>query len=143
MTRPALLCALCRVASRDPALSAAPGEARADLSAVPRLARALRAGRKTVKELADELQLDYGTLSPLLKRLAAAGFVERHRRREDERSVEITLTEEGQLLRTKAADIPQLIVDAYKLDADEFASLRNSLRELAESVTDNGPEARS
>jgi DNA-binding MarR family transcriptional regulator len=100
-------------------------------------------GATTVKELADELQLDYGTLSPLLKRLAAAGFVERHRRSEDERSVEITLTQQGKTLRRRAADIPQLIVDAYKLDAGDFAALRNSLRELAESVTDDGSEART
>src|SRR5215468_3445236 len=79
-------------------------------------------GATTVKELADELQLDYGTLSPLLKRLAAAGFVERHRRSEDERSVEITLTRQGKMLRRKAARIPQLIVDAYRLDADDFAA---------------------
>jgi len=98
-------------------------------------------GATTVKELADELQLDYGTLSPLLKRLAAAGFVERQRRSEDERSVEITLTQRGEMLKRKATDIPQLIVDAYKLDADEFASLRNSLRELAESVTGEDSEA--
>jgi DNA-binding MarR family transcriptional regulator len=98
-------------------------------------------GATTVKELADELQLDYGTLSPLLKRLATAGFVERHRRSEDERSVEITLTQRGKALKRKATDIPQLIVDAYKLDADDFASLRNSLRELAESVTGKDSEA--
>jgi YD repeat-containing protein len=95
----------------------------------------------TVKELADQLQLDYGTLSPLLKRLAAAGFVERQRRNEDERSVEITLTQRGKTLERKAADIPQLIVDAYKLDAHEFASLRNGLRDLAESVTGKDVEA--
>ena len=100
-------------------------------------------GATTVKELADELQLDYGTLSPLLKRLAAAGLVERHRRSEDERSVEITLTEQGKTLKRKAAGIPQLIVDAYKLDADEFAALRNSLRELAGSVTGEDSEARN
>ena len=100
-------------------------------------------GATTVKELANELHLDYGTLSPLLKRLAAAGLVERHRRSDDERSVEISLTQRGRMLKRKATDIPQLIVDAYKLDANDFASLRNSLRELAESVTDNGPEARS
>ena len=45
------------------------------------------------------------------------------------------------MLRTKAADIPQLIVDAYKLDADEFASLRNSLRELSEPVAGKDSEA--
>jgi DNA-binding MarR family transcriptional regulator len=96
----------------------------------------------TVKELADELQLDYGTLSPLLKRLAAAGLVERHRRSEDERSVEITLTQQGKTLKRKATDIPQQIVDAYKLNADDFAALRNSLRELAQSVASEDAEAR-
>jgi len=100
-------------------------------------------GATTVKELADELQLDYGTLSPLLKRLAAAGLVERHRRSEDERSVEITLTQQGKMLKRKATHIPQRIVDAYKLDADDFATLRKGLRELAESVTDNGSETRT
>jgi DNA-binding MarR family transcriptional regulator len=100
-------------------------------------------GATTVKELADELQLDYGTLSPLLKRLAAAGHVERHRRSEDERSVEITLTQRGKMLKRRATDIPQLIVDAYKLHADDFAALRNSLRQLAESVASNDSEART
>ena len=100
-------------------------------------------GATTVKELADHLQLDYGTLSPLLKRLASAGFVERHRRSEDERSVEITLTEQGKMLKKRATGIPQLIVDAYKLDQDDFAALRTTLRELAESVTGEDSEART
>ena len=91
-------------------------------------------GTTTVKGLADSLQLDYGTLSPLLKRLAAAGYVERRRRTDDERSVEITLTEAGHELKKQAGDIPQVIVDAYNLDADDFTSLRQTLRELAESV---------
>ena len=91
-------------------------------------------GTTTVKGLADALQLDYGTLSPLLKRLAAAGYVERRRRTDDERSVEITLTEAGRELKTQVGDIPQVIVDAYNLDADDFISLRTTLRELAESV---------
>jgi DNA-binding MarR family transcriptional regulator len=89
----------------------------------------------TVKGLADALQLDYGTLSPLLKRLAAAGFVERRRRSDDERSVEITLTDAGRELKSRVGEIPQLVVDAYGLDAEGFASLRATLRELAESVT--------
>jgi MarR family transcriptional regulator, organic hydroperoxide resistance regulator len=92
-------------------------------------------GPTTVKGLADSLQLDYGTLSPLLKRLSAAGLVERRRRSEDERSVEITLTDAGEELKTRAAAIPQLVVDAYNLDADDFEALRTSLRELTDSVS--------
>jgi MarR family transcriptional regulator, organic hydroperoxide resistance regulator len=90
--------------------------------------------RTTVKGLADALQLDYGTLSPLLKRLAAAGFVERRRRTDDERTVEITLTDTGRELKSRVGEIPQLVVDAYGLDAEGFASLRATLRELARSV---------
>ena len=95
----------------------------------------------TVKGLAEALQLDYGTLSPLLKRLDAAGFVERRRRSEDERSVEISLTEAGRELRERAAEIPQVIVDSYELDADGFAALRETLRALADSVGAAGAES--
>jgi len=88
----------------------------------------------TVKGLVDALQLDYGTLSPLLKRLASAGLIERHRRTDDERSVEITLTDTGRQLKSRVGEVPQLVVDAYGLDAEGFASLRTKLREHAESV---------
>ena len=92
-------------------------------------------GQTTVKGLTEKLQLDYGTLSPLLKRLAAAGYVERTRRTDDERSVEISLTQAGIELRDRVDQIPQLIVDAYDLDTETFAALRNALRELADSVS--------
>jgi MarR family transcriptional regulator, organic hydroperoxide resistance regulator len=96
-------------------------------------------GPTTVKRLGESLQLDYGTLSPLLKRLSSAGLVERRRLSEDERSVEITLTPAGEALQTRASAIPQLLVDAYNLDADDFAALRTTLRELAESVSTPPP----
>lgn len=91
-------------------------------------------GPSTVKTLADELQLDYGTLSPLLKRLEAAGLVARRRLTEDERSVEVALTQAGKNMKKRAAAIPQVVVDAYGLDGNEFASLRATLRELAATV---------
>jgi len=97
-------------------------------------------GPTTVKGLADALQLDYGTLSPLLKRLAATGLVERQRRSDDERSVEISLTAAGEELNARASRVPQLLVEAYNLDANEFIALRNNLRELTESVTATTPE---
>jgi DNA-binding MarR family transcriptional regulator len=97
-------------------------------------------GTTTVKGLADALQLDYGTLSPLLKRLAAAGYVERRRRTDDERSVEIVVTDAGAELKSRAGDIPQLIVEAYNLSADDFTSLRTALRELADSLAAEDPK---
>jgi DNA-binding MarR family transcriptional regulator len=98
-------------------------------------------GTTTVKGLATALQLDSGTLSPLLKRLEAAGFVERHRRSDDERSVEIALTKAGTELRDRVSEIPQLIVDAYDLDAADLAALRAALRELADSVANSTPKS--
>jgi DNA-binding MarR family transcriptional regulator len=92
-------------------------------------------GPTTVKGLAEALRLDYGTLSPLLKRLASAGLVDRRRRTDDERSVEITLTPAGDQLKAEASKIPQVVVDAYGLDADDFAALRITLGTLAESVS--------
>jgi DNA-binding MarR family transcriptional regulator len=92
-------------------------------------------GTTTVKGLAEALQLDYGTLSPLLKRLAAAGLVERRRRTDDERSVEVSLTTAGRELKARADCVPQEIVDAYGLDAAQFEALRTTLIRLAESVS--------
>ena len=99
-------------------------------------------GRTAVKDLTDALQLDYGTLSPLLKRLASAGYVERTRRTEDERSVEISLTQAGIKLRERVSKIPQVIVDAYDLDAEDFTALRKTLRELTDSVSNSTADPR-
>ncbi len=63
-------------------------------------------GASTVGALGERLRLDSGTLSPLLKRLEASGFVTRRRRPDDERSVEIAATAAGAILRDKAALIP-------------------------------------
>jgi DNA-binding MarR family transcriptional regulator len=91
-------------------------------------------GATTVKRIGELLELDYGTLSPLLKRPEAAGLVERRRRSEDERTVEVSLTDSGRALRTRAESIPQVIVDSYNLSEDEFVALRATLRALAESI---------
>lgn len=60
----------------------------------------------SVKQLGERLQLDSGTLTPLLKRLESSGLLQRQRSREDERSVCVHLTPAGQALETLAADIP-------------------------------------
>ena len=67
-------------------------------------------GTITVNQLGRRLQLDSGTLSPLLKRLEGAGVVTRRRRIEDERSVEIGLTEDGIQLRKRGRADPGSIV---------------------------------
>jgi MarR family transcriptional regulator, organic hydroperoxide resistance regulator len=70
------------------------------------------------------LELDYGTLSPLLKRLQGAGLVRRTRCADDERSVEIAPTEAGEALRAKAADVPQKLSCALGLDDTAVPGLR-------------------
>src|SRR5665213_1625438 len=69
-----------------------------------------------VGALAERVRLDYGTLSPLLKRLQTAGLISRERREDDERSVTVSLTEAGRALRARADCIPQEVVAATGLD---------------------------
>jgi DNA-binding MarR family transcriptional regulator len=91
-------------------------------------------GPLTVKELGTHLELDSGTLSPLLKRLEAAGLVRRGRRAEDERSVAVALTEQGAALRDVAANVPRTIARATGLSRAELAELRSTLRRITDTV---------
>jgi len=91
---------------------------------------------QTVGKLGARLALDSGTLSPLLKRLTAAGLVTRHRRVEDERSVSIALTDSGRALRDRAFAISESMIGAIGFDAGEFHDLMDRLRLLTERVND-------
>ena len=79
--------------------------------------------RETVssRELAECLHLDYGTLTPVLKRLCQAGYLTRERAAEDERL--LTLTKEGRKLKTKALGIPPAIAECMGLTTEEFGTL--------------------
>ncbi|GAB3202763.1 MarR family transcriptional regulator [Geodermatophilus arenarius] len=91
---------------------------------------------QTVGQLGARLALDSGTLSPLLKRLTAAGLVTRHRRVEDERSVAIALTDTGRALRDKAFAISQDMICALDLDVESFSDLKQTLNVLTQRVTE-------
>lgn len=88
-------------------------------------------GETTVKELAGALRLDYGTVSPLLKRLESAGLVRRQRAVNDERSVLVACTGLGEELRERAARVPGALLAATELDGPEVARLREELWRLA------------
>lgn len=88
-------------------------------------------GETTVKELAGALRLDYGTVSPLLKRLESAGIVRRERAVNDERSVLVACTGLGEELRERAARVPGALLAATELDGPEVARLREELWRLA------------
>ncbi|WP_406157996.1 MarR family winged helix-turn-helix transcriptional regulator [Streptomyces canus] len=91
-------------------------------------------GDLPVKKLGEHLRLDSGTLSPLLKRLEAAGLVRRERSVRDERSVEVRLTEEGVALRERAVQVPRRIVSATSFDVDEIRDLRARLDQLTSAL---------
>lgn len=91
-------------------------------------------GTLPVKKLGEHLRLDSGTLSPLLKRLEAAGLVRRERSTRDERSVEVRPTEEGTALRERAQDVPRRIVAATGFGIDEIQSLRARLDRLTSAL---------
>lgn len=91
-------------------------------------------GELPVKKLGEYLRLDSGTLSPLLKRLEAAGLVRRERSARDERSVEARLTEEGVALRRRALQVPRRIAASTGFDADEIRALRARLDELTTAL---------
>ena len=92
-------------------------------------------GSCTVKEIDEALQLDYGTISPLLKRLEAAGFVRRERRRDDERSVNVVLTDAGAALKEEGRTVRAGVACAAGLAPDDFAALRAKLAELTAAMT--------
>ena len=89
---------------------------------------------RLVKELGAELNLDSGTLSPLLKRLESTGVVKRTRQADDERAVRVSLSDAGKALREKAAGIPAVIGEAMGLDEAGLARMRGELDRLTESV---------
>ncbi|HWO60714.1 MAG TPA: MarR family transcriptional regulator [Umezawaea sp.] len=91
-----------------------------------------------VKDLGDALQLDYGTLTPLLKRLEAAGLITRQRRVDDERSVQVGLTPEGSAMREATGAITPAIGAAIGLPEAEIERLRVSLRQLTANVSGRG-----
>jgi MarR family transcriptional regulator, organic hydroperoxide resistance regulator len=84
-------------------------------------------GPTTVRELGKILDLDSGTLSPLLKRLEAAGHVTRQRGTADERTVEVHLTNTGRRLRDDLADLPRRVACTVDLTEDEFIQLHHLL----------------
>lgn len=75
------------------------------------------------RDLAGCLHLDYGTLTPVLKRLEQTGYLKRERSPEDERLLTLTLTENGRNLKEKALHIPPAIAQCMGLTLEEFHTL--------------------
>ena len=84
----------------------------------------------TVGALGEKLMLDNGTLSPLLKKMQQAGYVERTRNSEDERVVVITLTEKGRALQEQLKDVPLQAIGCVDLPLEKAKTLYTLLYEL-------------
>ncbi len=88
----------------------------------------------TVGELGARLRLDSGTLTPLLKRLEAAGHVARRRDSGDERRVMVEVTEEGWELRDQVAHVPGELLKLLSMNAKDGKELRRLLKDLLENL---------
>jgi MarR family transcriptional regulator, organic hydroperoxide resistance regulator len=87
-----------------------------------------------VKEIGERLFLDSGTLTPLLKRLEAAGLVKRTRSTEDERQVIVALTAQGEALKEKARGLPLSILAASECSVAELAALKKEVEALRDKL---------
>ena len=87
----------------------------------------------TVGEICDRLMLDNGTLSPLLKKMQQAGYIERRRSEQDDRKVLISLTEEGRALQDRVKDVPEKVADCLSLPPEKARTLYALLYELLEN----------
>lgn len=89
----------------------------------------------TVSEIGRRLRLDSGTLTPVLKRLEAAGFVLRNRRQSDEREVEIALTPGGRALRAEATAVREAVMCQLNMSEPEVQAMRADLNALIENLS--------
>ena len=94
---------------------------------------------QTVGSLGDKLFLESNTLTPILKKLEALGYVERRRDPRDERQVIVKLTDAGRALREKGAQ--RTLVQATGLAADEFAAARRTMNELRDKLIQHARQA--
>ena len=90
--------------------------------------------RLTVNQIGEKLYLDSGTLTPLLKRLEAKSYIVRHRKKEDERVVEIFLTDKGNVLQKKACIIPGKMQEKLNLSAEDLRELKETVNKLLTKI---------
>jgi len=89
-----------------------------------------------VKTLGQILYLDSGTLTPLLKKLEAKGYVTRQRSSEDERNLIVTVTEQGEVLKERALSIPAEMAKCVTLNAEDTLTLYRLLYKLLDAEKD-------
>lgn len=86
-----------------------------------------------VKELGQELLLDSGTLTPLLKKLETKGYITRERMESDERNLRITITDKGEALKEEAVKVPEKMNGCITLDPEEAKTLYTLLHKMLDT----------
>jgi DNA-binding MarR family transcriptional regulator len=93
-----------------------------------------RRSGQSIKELGDRLSLDSNTLTPLVKRLEAAGFVKRRRDSEDERVVRVDLSPAGEKIADEASCVSQELGQKLKITPDQYNALQSLLDEIGRQI---------
>lgn len=88
----------------------------------------------SVNHIGEKLYLDSGTLTPLLKRLETKGFIQRKRKKEDERVVEVFTTETGKALKAKACEIPEKIYKKIDVSKQDWIDLKTSVLKILNKI---------
>lgn len=86
----------------------------------------------SVKELGEFLFLDSGTLTPVLKKLEQKGLLTRNRDKEDERVLKVAITEEGELLKEKAVEVPRKMGECMMVSKEDAQQLFSILHRIME-----------
>jgi DNA-binding MarR family transcriptional regulator len=94
---------------------------------------------QSVGSLGAKLHLDSGTLTPLLKRMEAAGLVTRQRDPDDERRVIIALTDPGRALRAQASMVPETLARELALSESDLTALRDAVQNVVAALSRETP----
>lgn len=89
---------------------------------------------RTIGDIATHLLLDTGTVTPLLKRMESASWIERRRNPEDERSVMAYLTDKGRRLEQHFMDVPDQLICSLDCKKNEFENLKDDLKKLIDKM---------
>ncbi|MGY4857932.1 MarR family winged helix-turn-helix transcriptional regulator [Cryobacterium sp. AP23] len=97
---------------------------------------------RTLRSLADALRLEPATLSPLVKRLEATGYLRREKSTTDERALQVTLTDAGLQLRRIAETIPERVARTLDMSPASLVELRDTLNAVIRATEAAGEPAR-
>ncbi len=93
-----------------------------------------------VSEIGCKLNLDTGTLTPLLKRLEQKKLLERRRNKEDERVVQICLTESGMDMHKKAEFVPNQMIESLNVSTEKLQAFKEVVEEILNQIHSAGTE---